>query len=90
MLPQMSIDLHVMYPLFLSDFKVAKYHISCKSIQCEPSCSMRTDRRTDRHEKKLIIAFRSFAKAPNKTRLEMETYVHLESFAVILLLLLHN
>ena len=63
--------LHVKCPLFLSDFyetwifwrdfrKIPKYQISWKSIQWEPSCSMRTDRRTD--IKKLIVAFRNFAK----------------------------
>ena len=33
-----------------------------KSIQWQPSCSMRTDRRTDMT--KLIVAFHNFAKAP--------------------------
>jgi hypothetical protein len=66
--------LHVKYPLFLSDFNETwtlsidvrrkfKYQISSKSVQREPSCSMRTDGQTDM---KLIIAFRNFAKAPNK------------------------
>jgi hypothetical protein len=62
---KMFICLHVNYPLFLSDFnevgsfstdfwKVLKYQISWKSVQWEPSYSMRTDARpdgkTDRHE----------------------------------------
>jgi hypothetical protein len=60
-------------PLFLSDFnetsiflagfpKILKYQISRKSIQWEPSCSMRTDRRTDMA--KLIVASHNFANAP--------------------------
>ena len=59
--------------LLLSDFKKAivfskdfrkklKYQISWKSFQWEPSCFMQTDGRTD--ATKLIVAFRSFTKAP--------------------------
>jgi hypothetical protein len=66
------IGVHVRYPLFFSDFneswvcstdfrKILKFRISWKSVQWEPSCSMRTDVRTDLT--KLIVAFRSFAKA---------------------------
>jgi len=61
----------VKYPLFLSDFNEKiifenmKYQISWKSVQWEPSCSMRTDGRTDTTD--LIVAFRNFAKAPNNT-----------------------
>jgi len=59
------IGLHVKYPLFLSDFneiwifsrdfrKILKYQISWKSVQQEPSCSIRMDKRkdgkTDRHD----------------------------------------
>jgi len=51
------IGLPVKYPLFLSDFnkaqifsadfrKILKYQFSRKSVQWEPSCSMRTDGRT--------------------------------------------
>ena len=65
------IGLHVKFPLFLSNFKdtwifssdfrkVLKYQISWKSVQWEPSCSMRTDRRTAMTN--LIVVFRSFAK----------------------------
>jgi hypothetical protein len=56
---KMCIGLHVKYPLFLSGFnvtwffsrgfrKIFKYKISWKSMQLEPSCSMRTDGRTRR------------------------------------------
>jgi hypothetical protein len=55
---KMYIGLHVKYPLLLSDFNetwlastdfhdILKYQISGKSFQWEPSCSMRTDERTD-------------------------------------------
>jgi hypothetical protein len=60
-------------PLFLSDFnetlifatdfgKSSIDKISWNSVQWEPSCSMRTDGRTDMT--KLIVAFRNFANAP--------------------------
>jgi hypothetical protein len=74
MTKNIHIGLHVKYPLFLSDFnatrnfstdfrKILKYEISRKPIQLEPSCS----KRIDGHMMKLIIAFRSFAKAPNNS-----------------------
>ena len=58
---EMSSGLHVKYQFFLARFewkfefswvfrKTLKYQISWKSIQWEPSCSMRTDGRTDRHD----------------------------------------
>jgi hypothetical protein len=62
----MYIVIHVKYPLFLSDldltwifstkFEKYSYQISWKSIQWEPSCSVRTDR----HMTKLIVAFSNF------------------------------
>jgi hypothetical protein len=48
---------------FSSDFrKMLKYQISRKSVQWEPSCSMRTDG----HRTKLTVAFRNFAEAPKE------------------------
>ena len=47
--------------------KKLKYKISSKSVQCEPSCSVRTDTQTDGRTDmtKLIIAFRK-----SRTRLK--------------------
>jgi hypothetical protein len=69
----MYIDLHVKYPLFLSDFnenwifstnfrKMLKYKILWKSVQKDPSCSMWRDGQTDRYDEANI--FRDFANAP--------------------------
>jgi hypothetical protein len=81
-------SLHVKYPLFLPDFnetwifstyfrKNLKYCVSSKPVQCEPSCSMRTDWQTDMT--KLIVAFRSFANAPKNVAwsLSSDTYLQL-------------
>ena len=72
---KLYIGLHIKYHLFLSDLngtrifstdfrKLLKHQISWKSVQWEPICSMRTDRRTDMT--KLIFTFRNFAVAPKK------------------------
>ena len=71
---KMHIGLHVQYQLFLSDFnetwklstyfrKILKYQISWKSVQWEPSCSMRTDRLA----KATIRNFGNESKTPLKT-----------------------
>jgi hypothetical protein len=44
--------------------KILEYQISRKSVQWEPSCSMRTDRQSDTTN--LIVASRNFANAPSK------------------------
>ena len=70
---QMCISFHVKYPSFLPDFdkpwsfltgfrKIIKHEIQCKSVQLQPSFSMRTDRQTDM--RKLTVTFRNFEKAP--------------------------
>jgi len=57
----MHIDLHVQYQLLLSDFnetwifsidfrEILKYQTSWKAVYWGPSCSMRTDERTNRHD----------------------------------------
>ena len=69
----MYVPLLVKNPLFLSDFndtwifstdirKILECQISLRSIQWEPSCSVRTDGQTDM--RKLIVAFRNFSKEP--------------------------
>ena len=73
---QMYIGLHIKYPLFLSDFnenwifstvvrKMLKYQISWNSVQWEPSCSMRTDWRTDRHDE-AVSRFSQFCGSATK------------------------
>jgi hypothetical protein len=59
---------------FLTDFrKMLQYQISLKTVQWEPSCSMRMDRqkkkdgRTDGHDK-ASNRFRNFATAPKKKK----------------------
>jgi len=72
----MSNGLHVKHPLSLSGFnEITNFYTVffskntqilnfTKSIQWEPSCSMRTDRQTDMT--KLIVAIRNFANAFTK------------------------
>jgi len=67
---------HIKYRLFLSDFnetwilptyfvKILKCQISWKSIQWQPSFSLRTDEQTDMT--KLIVTSRNSAKAPQNS-----------------------
>jgi len=59
-------DLNKTWIFFWLDFRyILKYQISWKSIQWEPSCSMRTDGRRS-HMTKLIAAFLNSANAPKK------------------------
>ena len=49
--------------------KYSNIKISWKSVQLEPSCSMRTDGQTDRQDKtKLMVAFRNFANTPKRLK----------------------
>jgi hypothetical protein len=49
----------------VSDFLIiANSETQRKSLQWKPSCSMRTDGRTDRHMTGLIVGFGNFANAP--------------------------
>jgi hypothetical protein len=68
-------------PLILADFnqtctlsadrlKRLKYEVLYKSVKWEPSCSMRTDGRTD--VMKLIATFRNFANASEKSKYKLE------------------
>ena len=73
---KMYIGLHVKYLLVLSDFngtwifsadfrRILKNKISRKSVHWEPSCSTRTDGRTDRHDK-AISRFSQFCTRAEK------------------------
>jgi len=69
------------YLTFLDKFskKKIKYRISLKSVQWEPSCSVRTDGRTD--ITKLKVAFRKFANASkNENCLVTASYSHLRQY----------
>ena len=50
---------------------ILKYKISRKSTQWEPSCSMRTDGRTDGRTEmaKLIASFQNFTNAPERNNI---------------------
>jgi hypothetical protein len=53
--------------IFSTDFlQILKFHISWKSVQWKPRCSLRTEGSIDGETDvtKLIVAFRSFANAP--------------------------
>jgi len=96
---KMYIGLYVKYLLFMLDFnetwilsigfrKILKYEILWKSIQWEPSFSMRTDGRTDMT--KLIVAFCSFAVSPKNVAVRMLRNVEKTRFTVLFVLSTHN
>jgi hypothetical protein len=77
--------LYITYSLFLSDFnetwifltgfrKILKNQISWKSVQWKPSCSMRTDGQTDRHDE-ANSRFSQFCKRAQKEFPAQETNV---------------
>jgi hypothetical protein len=87
---KMCIGLQVKHPLFVPDFngirifsrgfrKILQYQTSWKPFQWAPSCSVRTDGRTDMT--KLPVAFRNFAKDPQQRRLEF-TKITFRSFCI--------
>jgi len=73
----MDIPLRVKYKLSKSDFNktwifktdfrnILTYQISLKSVQWEPSCSMRADVQTDKMQ--LIVAIRKFLERASKAQ----------------------
>jgi hypothetical protein len=85
---QMPSGLQVKYTLLLSEFnkteifstifrKIFKYHISLKPVLWKPSCSMRTEGRTDGQTDmaKLIITFRNIANASKNTKRQTFKYI---------------
>ena len=50
--------------------KTLKFKISWKSLQWDPSCSLRADRQTDM--KNRIVAFRNFLNAPKSVTTEIK------------------
>ena len=90
---KMSIGLHVKYSLFFcwifsTDFrKILNYKLSWKSVQREPSCSMRTEERADgQTDMTWQSAFRTFANAPNNlhqtTTGTLHTYLQTASYSI--------
>jgi len=52
---------------------MAKFKISWKSVEWEPSCFMQTGGRTDMT--KLIVAFRNYSKAPKNCFREVKSFL---------------
>jgi len=80
MLSQTLTGLHVKYPLFLLDVNAALIFSrfpknlqisSLTHIQWKPKRYMRTDGRAGGHVTTLMIAFRNFVNAPNKSKNNM-------------------
>ena len=79
----MYIGLHVKWPLLSSDFngtgifltgfrKILEYHISWKSVQQEPSCSMWTDGHTRRSWQSLFAVL--WTRLQTSSRLTVNTF----------------
>ena len=74
MIRNIYIGINVKYPFSLSEFnetwifstifKESSYQISCKSVQWEPRCSIRSERRTDRHDEANSRCWQFLPKAP--------------------------
>jgi len=63
---------------------VIKYQISLKSVQWEPSCSMLTDRRTDKHTiSECNIYYFSTATIFARTRLNVNIHLHCLSCYIV-------
>ena len=86
----MYIGLRVKYPLLLSEFtetwffltdfqKIIRYKVLWKSVQWEPSCSMRTGRQTDRHDE----TDSSFSQLRDPAKNEHSFYISLHEFSTL-------